>query len=292
MTELSILENYSYRLNSALHGGGRRLLSADETIDARIQEVGAVLLRNSNIDEDKMFGFVKTIGSSKLILPARRQVNEEFQLVDGGNNAIELHCEHAYGPFRPELLIFYCKSAAAEEGETTICDGLKIWNEFSDRLKDFWREHKLLYRGTYKETEWRKYARVILGGDINEKDVSEAELITISRKNENIKYSLKPDGTLYTEFLCQVETNGKLCEKSVFASNIWGDGERIKVSLEDGGKIPYWVLLETKKTFDRLIKNVKWKNGDLLLLDNTRYFHGRNKFEDKSREIWVAMKYA
>ena len=62
---------------------------------------------------------------------------------------------------------------------------------------------------------------------------------------------------------------------------------------EDGSLIPDAIVDEIKAVSDRLTVAHRWQRGDLLMLDNSRFLHGRNpvaKLEE--REIWTQFGYA
>jgi hypothetical protein len=50
--------------------------------------------------------------------------------------------------------------------------------------------------------------------------------------------------------------------------------------LDDGEPVPEPWLQAIKATADRLTTPVVWQRGDLLMLDNTRFMHGRTAITD------------
>jgi alpha-ketoglutarate-dependent taurine dioxygenase len=66
--------------------------------------------------------------------------------------------------------------------------------------------------------------------------------------------------------------------------------KRHAISLEDGSPIPAELFAEIKELEKKLVFRHSWKKNDLLILNNRRVMHGREKYEDLSeRAIFVKM---
>ena len=55
--------------------------------------------------------------------------------------------------------------------------------------------------------------------------------------------------------------------------------------LDDGQTVPEAWLQAIKATGDRLCAEIEWNPGDLLMLDNTRFLHGRTAITDPSKRV-------
>jgi alpha-ketoglutarate-dependent taurine dioxygenase len=49
------------------------------------------------------------------------------------------------------------------------------------------------------------------------------------------------------------------------------------------------VIEELRRVEAELSQPLAWQPDDVLMVDNTRYLHGRRKFSDMSREIYVRL---
>jgi alpha-ketoglutarate-dependent taurine dioxygenase len=80
----------------------------------------------------------------------------------------------------------------------------------------------------------------------------------------------------------------------VWANSIFGPSynyEAPEITFGDGHKISPELLAEMRATTERLTRNIDWRNGDVLLIDNTRVMHGRREIKDTSRTIFNALSY-
>jgi alpha-ketoglutarate-dependent taurine dioxygenase len=49
------------------------------------------------------------------------------------------------------------------------------------------------------------------------------------------------------------------------------------------------IVSEINKIAERLITEISWQKGDILMLDNTRIMHGRRAFFDNQRDIYLRL---
>ena len=72
-------------------------------------------------------------------------------------------------------------------------------------------------------------------------------------------------------------------------SNLYNNKSRAKVSFVDGEKIGIDILDHIQQNIEKIVYEHKWEKGDLLILDNHIYLHGRNKVTDDQRRILICM---
>ena len=64
------------------------------------------------------------------------------------------------------------------------------------------------------------------------------------------------------------------------------DPQIIKCTTSDGKKIPDEIYKEIKEVSKKITYQIKWKNGELCMVDNKRFMHGRSKIlQSEDREI-------
>ena len=61
------------------------------------------------------------------------------------------------------------------------------------------------------------------------------------------------------------------------------------VTYDDGQPIPAEILLEAERLVAGLVQPIRWRRGDVLIVDNARMLHGRNAFDDPERRILLRM---
>ena len=64
------------------------------------------------------------------------------------------------------------------------------------------------------------------------------------------------------------------------------------VLLEDDSPIPGSVKQDVMEASEKLTEEIPWRNGDVAIVDNTRFMHGRTAFSDPQRRIFAALSFA
>jgi hypothetical protein len=63
------------------------------------------------------------------------------------------------------------------------------------------------------------------------------------------------------------------------------------LTFEDGSLIPDAVIEEIEKVMYSLTQEIRWKPGDLVMIDNSRFLHGRRAFSDNRRRLFSLLSY-
>ena len=82
-----------------------------------------------------------------------KQITDEIEECDGirlldvdlGADAHTLHSEGSYTPTCPEIIWFYCNIPTSKGGETTLCDGISLWNSLGSKAKAFFLANPLRF---------------------------------------------------------------------------------------------------------------------------------------------------
>jgi alpha-ketoglutarate-dependent taurine dioxygenase len=199
---------------------------------------------------------------------------------------LPLHADRSYVKSQPEMMWFMCVVPAERDGQTTVCDGIAIYNALSQKAKDFFKNNRLRYIRHYTAEEWP-----VLFHTPNRVEVEQ-----YCRANDLVA-EFHQDGSLSTNFLKSAVVKPKYSDEPAFVNSIliqlWQEEELGRMSslirIENGSKIPAEIINEVKQVSDALIVNLPWHSGDLILVDNTRVMHGRRAFDDQRREIYVRM---
>ncbi len=63
------------------------------------------------------------------------------------------------------------------------------------------------------------------------------------------------------------------------------------ITFDDGAEIPADLWSRIEAATDRVTREIDWRHGDVAVIDNTRYMHGRRRIEDPARVIHNAQSY-
>jgi alpha-ketoglutarate-dependent taurine dioxygenase len=199
---------------------------------------------------------------------------------------LALHADRSYTTSQPPLMWFLCVQPAAEKGETTVCDGVAIYDGLQPSTKAFFESKKIKYIRTYKDGEWQLWSQCDNLDDVR----------AYCRENE-LTMHVNADGSVTTEFVKSAIVVPRWSQQRAFVNSLllvqWQEdtfhSQRSIVRMEDGSVIPPDILAEVREVSDGLTRCVPWRPGDVVMLDNTRMLHGRRPFNDTHRKIFVRM---
>lgn len=209
--------------------------------------------------------------------------------------AMDLHGEMYYLKKRPEVLWFYCETAPAKAGETTLCDGRELLGALPEETRKFLQTHRIRYIRRLGEGEWQTAFQT----------QSLDEVRRICDENETALRVL-PDGQgIETEFvdsairaeafinnLVLIHGTEMAFESGWIKENISSMKARrspFVVRLEDGSRFPDAMIEEIRRLSKRILLAHAWQKGDVLMIDNTRVLHGRKDAVGSDRVIYVRM---
>jgi alpha-ketoglutarate-dependent taurine dioxygenase len=219
--------------------------------------------------------FLRDYGNSKTSDPSGGFV----QSVTLGTKPIELHCENAVCAERPDIIWFYCAAPALKGGETTFCDGVTVWQQLSDSTKQLFLTKKVKYIITVpREMYLNKDEEIVLHVG--------------ALKFAGTTYRFNNDESLTIEYVVSAVNKTKYGSQLAFANSITGPYPSYKTTFEDNSDIPVAITHEIQQIHEKLTENIPWQAGDLVMIDNSRFSHGRRAFDDKQRRIFSLMSLA
>jgi hypothetical protein len=246
---------------------------------------GALLLRGFGADGAQFRRFAWQFCTTSVFneSPGRQPIEPEYNIltVDGGTGAFALHPELSREPWKPDVAFFCCLSAPTVGGMTTICDGVELVRALPEPVRRGLEGRRLLY---VKPT-WPELLDYWLGTP----EPSDAQLLSppascpyfFRRLGDRIVRAFtrpalhKPmfaDGPAFGNFLLFARFN---------------NGRPDFPLLDDGRPVPEAWLQAIKATGDRIAVPIDWRNGDVVMLDNSRFMHGRTAILD-ARERLIA----
>jgi alpha-ketoglutarate-dependent taurine dioxygenase len=250
-----------------------------------VEAYGAVLFRSFDVDVSSLVGFTDLFLKAVRIHgePSRRPITEDATLleVSPGSGPIELHSELAITPNRPDLLWFYCIAAAPAGGETLLCDGIRAWNALRPETRTLFTTKKLLY------------VTHILPGSLKRQwpDLTHEEavrrLASVRREGSTVKLSDEGGELRYVTSAAMPTRWG---HQLAFANSITGPYGRSRkwIGFDGMEPIPDEVMAEVRAVHEQESFEVKLQAGDVIMIDNSRFMHGRRSFTGQ-RSLCVRM---
>ena len=245
------------------------LTSSKKNIENLFKEFVFILFRDSKFDIINIKKFTNKFTKS-YANDARRRENTQFDKyingVDEGFNKMTLHSEASFSPSWPEILWFYCLKPSKRFGETTFCDGIELWNDLSDKAKNFFLEYPIKFSLKIPVLNPGKYSLK-----------KKWPLNKLGSANSIINYK---DGCLYTDQIRFAVTETNIPNRLAFSNHFLyedTDPTIIKWGFVGIKKFPSEIKKEVKKKSEKITYFHKWKKNDFIMLDNRRFMHGRNR---------------
>jgi hypothetical protein len=258
---------------------GESPLAADrDQLIALYKAHGALLLRGYDLDLPRLRAFTERFCSTSVFNESRGRAlldpQANIQGVAPGMTALPLHSELARTPWKPDICFFACFNPPAEGGETVICDGTELVRALSAPVRDAFATHRLMYERPAPPHELEFW--------FGTPDPSDAQLAApppgcpfhFQRTPDFVlRFFTRP--ALHTPMFSDAPAFGSFL---LFARDHLGN-PRLPL-LDDFMPVPDAWVDDARAAGDRVKAAVAWQRGDVLMLDNTRFMHGRNAIRD------------
>ena len=253
-------------------------LNSDE-IATLYKTHGGLLLRGFGSDLDAFHAFAKRFSSTAVVneSPGRTVLDPAKSLytVDGGTNAFALHPELSREPWKPDLAMFGCLSAPGTGGQTLVCDGIALAQALPKEVRRGLEGRRLIYlKGC-----WPELLEFWLG-TANPDDA----LLQNPPPRCPYKFMRLSDGRIARYFSRAALHKPMFAEELAFGNFLlfarFNNGRGDFPLLDDMRPVPEAWLQAIKAAGDRLAYAVEWQPGDVVMLDNTRFLHGRTAITD------------
>lgn len=259
-----------------------------DSIKALMASAGVVMFRGYDVGPDLMKQFADQYSykfNRDRLRPTVEGSGGHVQMVTEGNGYVDPHAEQANSPFRPDALWFSCTKPANEGGETLYWDGVRLWHELSEDLRELFRRKKLRFFQRYSREKWQLF----LGPGTTAADIDRA-LGAV----EGVSYFVNQEEALYLEYVCSAVVRTRYGKEEAFANSLmseWKNTLGDLMTFDDGTPISPDIVDEIKEALDRCTEAVDWQPGDLVFIDNSRFLHGRNAFTDPTRKIYSSLSF-
>jgi alpha-ketoglutarate-dependent taurine dioxygenase len=287
------------KLISACGSKDPQQLSRQQVFD-NLDSHGVVLIRDFEFDLDAFEALTTSVCHDFHHVGTRVKLKEQA----GDGYSTEVHRQnftllsHSEGTYRPwppapELCFFCCVSPPlAKGGETSLVDGVRILEMMPDRLRERFMQSDIIYEMYWEPQRWRAEFQV--------EDTSELEKLL--NEHPSLEYDFRGEDLVLhyrTSAICQSRSG-----QPAFANALLAHLPRIThpayqqnrvytkssnhVYFENGEEIEDETINVLIDIQDKLMYLHEWQTGDLLVIDNTRFMHGRRMTQTDCERILLS----
>lgn len=262
----------------------RTILTIDPAqIIALYKAHGALLFRGFTTEVAEFRSFARQFCPTSVIneSPGRQPIDPDHNIhtVDGGTGAFSLHPELSREPWKPDAAFFACLSPPSRGGATLICDGVALVRALPDAVRRGLEHRRLLY---IKPT-WPELLEFWLG-DPNPNDA------VLAASSPDCPYSFRRIEQHIVRFFTRPALHRPMfIDEPAFGNFLlfarFNNNRPDFPVLDDGYPVPEAWLQAIKAAGDSVAVPIAWQTGDLLMLDNTRFMHGRTPILDAKERL-------
>ena len=198
------------------------------------------------------------------------------------NFSLLAHSEGTYRPWppAPELCFFYCVTPPSEAGgETTLIDGLSFYDRLPIDLRERLMESGVIYQSHWEPARWQAEFGVESSDELKQL-LCKFPGVEFRLENENLDIRYRADVFKTTSLGKPAFANAMLAHLPYVNHPNYQDNRIYfkpdnQVFFGDGQKISDHVITQLIDIHDDILLAHRWQKGDLLLIDNTRFMHGR-----------------
>ncbi|QKQ74910.1 TauD/TfdA family dioxygenase [Nostoc sp. TCL240-02] len=285
----------NHKIQPISDGIGQEIINIDnssileldkEEIIRLFKDYGVLLFRGFDVDVEIFKEFTNLLSTNFINYAggafSRKVINGDETLlsVNDFKSEIKLHGEMYYQKNIPLMLWFFCANPPLEDGETTVCDGRKFFNEISSSTKELFSKKKLKFTVQISQEDWQKKYQT---DDLN-------QLEEMCQKN-NTYLTVNDDQSILLEYICPAIIPSRCGKYQVFINSLLPTKQLNPkiLNFEDGSEIPEEVVSELNDIAEKITTEILWESGDILMIDNTRILHGRRSFADDQRDIYIRL---
>lgn len=245
---------------------------ADRIMDL-LRAHGAILLRGFGTDLATLSAFTAQFCSGSVFneSPDRQLLDagRNIQSVNGGTAAFPLHPELSREPWKPDVYFFACLAPPRALGATTVCDGVELVRQLPAALRDALAARRLRYVQPAPAPVLEYWLGTPTPGDTLLAAPPAHCPCGFARVGDMVvRYFTRP--VLHRPMFTDAPAFGNFLLFSRYHNNRPGFP-----SFDDGQPVPDDWLAVVKAIGEGLTAAVAWQRGDLLMLDNSRFMHGR-----------------
>lgn len=260
-------------------------------VKAFLARDGWAILRGFDVDMQSFSDLVAWLCAKITFDPAREYTADNTQKVDAGLGPIGLHIENGNTPKCPDVVAFFARRAAFEGSQTTICDGVQVYQAFDDRLKQRWSQ-KMTVTRTLPEVLWKRYLANEHPALTSPDQVRFEHVLQFKAAIPNQDFVLNDDGSLVYSLTLDPVRKSNLAAVTGFANAVLGPSHNYqppRYTFADGSEVTPDEIEALRAIAEPFTTEINWQDGDVAVLDNTRILHGRRAIKDPTRELYIGM---
>jgi alpha-ketoglutarate-dependent taurine dioxygenase len=259
-------------------GEGKALEQADtRAVRALLEQQGAVLLRGFETTVEGFAALGRALCATSVFneSPNRELLEQgvQIQSVDLGGDPFPLHPELAREPWRPDLAMFACLDPPSVGGQTNICDGIAIAENLPQDLQREFAGKRLFYIRTASPAALRHW----LGTD-------RPDDALMAAPPEACPYWFRrTPGGIVRGFTRPVLEPTLFDPRPAFANFLLFARDYLRMTrmpLLEGKPFADETVDTSRGVARSLTYSHRWQQGDVVLLDNSRFMHGRKAIAD------------
>lgn len=250
------------------------------------RDAGAILFRGYHTDTAAFRAFAEQFCSGAILndVSGRELVDEanRIQSVNVGADPFPLHPELSVVPWRPDVCFFACLRPPTRGGETLVCDGTAIVDAMPAEIRAAFAPRRL------------RYARAA------PPRLVEYWLGTTEPDDERLRhvppgcpfrFERSPEG-LVQWFTAPALHRPMFTDRRAFGNFLLFARDMLRLTdfptFENGEVVPDSLVDAVRDIGESLAVTVRWQPGDVLMLDNTRFMHGRRAILDRDERLIVS----
>jgi hypothetical protein len=277
-------------------------------IKHQLNESGWVLLRGFDASLPKFSELIKQFCNKLTFDPAREFADNSSQKVNAGKEPVGLHIENGNTPFPPNIVAFYSAKSAKEGSQTTLCDGVELFQNMSAELQQTWQQTVTVSRRLPSQL-WRQYVvnqhpKVSCITEVTKKHL--ADFIAINKyqrgtvnADDSLDYELdiKPCLPINNHNANNHSINGADCMVQYsFANALLGPSfnyEKPNYTFQNGQTVSEKLMNETAELAEKYTHEINWQDGDIAIINNKRVLHGLRAIigDLTNRHLFIGMGY-
>jgi alpha-ketoglutarate-dependent taurine dioxygenase len=268
-----------------IEAGGRKLADvSDDEVKTAFVEHGLVIFRGFDA-KPADFDVLARRFTKEHFFGYGRAPFADFKAITNVNETnlpLEPHCDNGIRPEaqRPKITWFLCERPADEAGETTFHDGIVVWERLQPATRELFAAKKVSFLSQVAEQAWRQLGCT-----------SPEQFGQFVGKIGGRVARVHPNHTVDVEVLSSAVHTPAWSQRDAFVSSLLVAGsvgfEGMRVSLEGGQAVPPEALADLRAALASCLEVVSWQAGDIGMLDNSRFLHGRRGFTDTKRRVYL-----
>ncbi|MHB1059240.1 MAG: TauD/TfdA family dioxygenase [Rhodanobacter sp.] len=276
-------------------------------IERLVSENGALLIRGLNFAGSQQFGTVLSTLFNEDLLQYTYRSTPRTELRGNVYTATEYHQdqwipqhnENSYTNRWAMRIGFMCTVPPESGGTTPICSSRRIYQEMPLTIRDRFERLGVLYQRNYSEIDvpWTEVfqtedrdevAAFCDANDIQFEWIGERGLRTRQVNQGTARHPVTGEPVWFNQAHLFHVSNleeavrstllGGMTEAELPRNTYYGDGSPIEAE----------TLATIRELYERHTVAFEWQRGDLMLLDNMLYSHGRSPYKG-NRQILVGM---